>query len=111
MKKEDCCSYEVNESGGSYRSSEGNFVYEIKKTLGVLRKSNSGWTRELNVVAWNNNSPKYDIRDWSPDHEKMTRGITFTKSEAEQICKWLSLDSMNGEGEDNAEEVEEGLPF
>ncbi len=111
MNKEDSCSYEVNEIEGSYRSNDGNFVYEIKKTLGVLRKSNSGWTRELNVVAWNNNSPKYDIRDWSPDHSKMTRGITFTRNEADQICKWLSLDLANGEAEEEAKEREESLPF
>lgn len=111
MKKEDSCTYEINESGAGYRSGDGNFVFEIKKTLGVLRKSNSGWTRELNVVAWNNNNPKYDIRDWSPDHSKMTRGITFTKNEAEQICKWLSLEPEDDEGGEGATQAEAGLPF
>ena len=58
-----------------------SFDYEITKSLGVLSESPSGWTRELNLVSWNNRPAKYDIRDWSPDHEKMGKGLTFTKEE------------------------------
>ena len=39
--------------------------YEIVKKLGTLSKSTSGWTKELNLVSWNDREPKYDIRDWS----------------------------------------------
>ena len=53
------------------------FKYEITRELGVLSESKSGWTRELNLISWNGAEPKYDIRDWSPDHEKMGKGISL----------------------------------
>ncbi|MDN6168036.1 MAG: PC4/YdbC family ssDNA-binding protein, partial [Lactococcus lactis] len=56
-----------------------DFSYEIIESFGVLSQSPSGWTRELNLVSWNDRPAKYDIRDWSPDHEKMGKGLTYTK--------------------------------
>ena len=57
------------------------FSYEITQKYGVLSTSKSGWTMELNSVAWNGRSPKYDLRSWSPDHEKMGKGVTLTTEE------------------------------
>lgn len=57
------------------------FSYEITQKHGVLSTSKGGWTLELNSVAWNGRSPKFDIRSWSPDHEKMGKGITLTAEE------------------------------
>ncbi|MCR4642000.1 MAG: hypothetical protein K5697_08220 [Lachnospiraceae bacterium] len=36
-----------------------------------------GKEEELNKVSWNDREAKYDIRDWSPDHEKMGKGVTL----------------------------------
>ena len=66
-----------------------SFDYEITKNIGVLSESPSGWTRELNLVSWNNRPAKYDIRDWSPDHEKMGKGLTFTKEELELLKEFV----------------------
>ena len=66
--------------------------YEITQKYGVLSTSKSGWTMELNSVAWNGRSPKYDLRSWSPDHEKMGKGVTLTTEEVTAL-KAL-LDSM-----------------
>lgn len=55
--------------------------YEIVKSLGVLSQSPSGWTKELNMVSWNGREPKYDIREWSPEHAKMGKGVTMTGDE------------------------------
>lgn len=55
--------------------------FEIKETLGVLSEGSKGWQKELNLVSWNDREPKYDIREWSPDHEKMGKGITLSKEE------------------------------
>ncbi|MFC4619770.1 YdbC family protein [Camelliibacillus cellulosilyticus] len=55
--------------------------YEIIETLGVLSESSKGWKKELNLISWNGRDPKYDIRDWSEDHTKMGKGVTFTKDE------------------------------
>ena len=55
--------------------------FEIKETIGVLSESAKGWTKELNLVSWNDKDPKYDIREWSQDHSKMGKGVTLTKEE------------------------------
>ena len=55
--------------------------YEIIKKIGVLSKSTSGWTKEVNLMSWNDREPKYDIREWSPDREKRGKGITLSKEE------------------------------
>ena len=62
--------------------------YEIIKTIGVLSTSAKGWTKELNLVSWNEREPKYDLRDWAPEHEKIGKGITLTEEEA-KILKGL----------------------
>jgi len=55
--------------------------YEITKKIGVLSTSASGWAKELNLISWNDRDPKYDIREWSPDREKMGKGVTLSKDE------------------------------
>ena len=55
--------------------------YEIIKKIGVLSKSASGWTKELNLVSWNDREPKYDLRDWSADRERRGKGVTLSKEE------------------------------
>ena len=57
------------------------FTYEIVKTIAVLSTSKSGWTKELNLVAWNGREPKYDIREWAPEHEKRGKGVTLSDDE------------------------------
>ena len=61
------------------------FKYEIQEELGVIAETGKGWTRQLNLVSWNEGKPKYDIRDWAPDHEKMGKGISLTKEELEAL--------------------------
>ena len=48
--------------------------FEILKECGVLSQSPSGWSKEINLVSWNDNAPKYDIRDWAPLRSHITRG-------------------------------------
>ncbi|GAA5417599.1 hypothetical protein Pryu01_02673 [Paraliobacillus ryukyuensis] len=64
--------------------------YEIVETIGVVSESNKGWKKELNLVSWNEREPKYDLRDWSPDHEKMGKGITLSKEELFELRELLS---------------------
>lgn len=66
-----------------------NIEYEIIEEIGVLSETARGWRKELNKVSWNGRPPKYDIRDWSEDHEKMGKGITLTDEEAEVLKKLL----------------------
>jgi len=55
--------------------------YEITQSIAVLSTEKSGWTKELNLIAWNGKAPKYDIRSWSPDHQKMGKGVTLSDEE------------------------------
>lgn len=59
--------------------------YEIVKHLGVLSTNAKDWTKEINLVSWNDRAAKYDIRDWSPDHESMSKGITLSEDEMDEL--------------------------
>ena len=63
--------------------------YEITKHIGILSESPKGWTKELNLVSWNDREPKYDIREWSPEHDKMGKGITLTEDEINALKSLL----------------------
>ena len=41
--------------------------YEIVKEIAVLATSESGYTKEINLISWNGKEPKYDIRTFSPN--------------------------------------------
>lgn len=58
-----------------------DFKFSIEKECGVLSESKAGWKLELNFVSWSERPAKYDIRSWSPNHEKMGKGVTLTKDE------------------------------
>ena len=64
--------------------------YEIIEQLGVLSESEKGWKKELNLVSWNGREPKYDLRDWSENHEKMGKGITLSEEEAIKLRNILN---------------------
>lgn len=59
--------------------------YEIKNTVGTLSQSPKGWSKELNVISWNGKEPKYDLREWAPEHEKMGKGVTLTLDELKEL--------------------------
>lgn len=60
-------------------------TFEITEHIGTLSTSTKGWTKELNFVSWNGREPKYDIREWSPEHDKMGKGLTLSKDELEAL--------------------------
>lgn len=64
--------------------------FEIVETIGVLSESAKGWKKELNLISWNGREPKYDIRDWSENHEKMGKGVTLSKEEVASLKSLLS---------------------
>ena len=66
-----------------------DFSYEIVEHLAVLSTSKSGWTKELNLISWNGRAAKYDIRDWSPEHEKMGKGVTLSDEEYAKLKELL----------------------
>ena len=63
--------------------------YEIKQEIAVLSKSDSGYTKEINLISWNGAEPKIDLHDWSPDHQKCGNHGTFTREEARTLIRLL----------------------
>ncbi len=66
------------------------FSYKIVREIAVLSERTNGWTKQLNLISWNDAEPKYDIRDWGPDREKMGRGITLTPAELQSLTDVLN---------------------
>ncbi len=51
----------------------------------VISEGKGGWKLELNLISWGDRPAKYDIRSWSPDHEKMGKGVTMTAEELKSL--------------------------
>ena len=63
--------------------------FEIIEELIVLSENAKGWRKELNLVSWNGNPAKFDLRDWAPNHEKMGKGVTLSNEEFENLKKLI----------------------
>jgi hypothetical protein len=64
--------------------------YEITEEIKVLSENSNGWTKQLNLVSWNGSKPKYDIRDWSPEKDRMAKGITLTEEEMKILVETMN---------------------
>lgn len=71
--------------------------YEIKETILSLQKEKETdvYHKELNVISWYGKEDKLDIRGWSDDHEKMTKGISLTEDEFIKIAR-VGLEKLGG---------------
>ena len=70
--------------------------FEIIKYIGTLHSREfkkqgftEVWSLEMNIVSWNNNVPKLDIREWSADHKRMSKGITIPLEDTERMAMLL----------------------
>lgn len=68
---------------------KSEFSYEILEEIGILSENARGWRKELNLVSWNGNPAKFDLRDWAPNHEKMGKGVTLSNEEFESLKKLI----------------------
>ena len=60
-------------------------TYDIEERIAVLSTNARGWERQLNLISWNGNPAKYDIRDWSPDGSRMSKGISLNAEEMKTL--------------------------
>jgi len=86
IRKENKMAYRQNNSQGR----NDRIRFDLMERIGVLSRKDNGWTREVNIVAWNDGPGKVDIREWDPDHKRMTRGVTLFEEEAEKLTKVLA---------------------
>ena len=59
------------------------------------KKETDMYHTELNLISWYGKDPKVDIRGWSDDHEKMTKGISLTEDEFIKIAQ-AGLEKLGG---------------
>lgn len=64
--------------------------YEIEETIGIVSESAKGWKKELNLISWNGREAKYDLREWSSEHDKMGKGVTLSHEEIKQLRDLLN---------------------
>lgn len=64
--------------------------YDLKEKIGVLSTKDNGWSREVNIVSWNGGTAKVDIREWDPEHVRMSKGVTLFEEEAEKLAAVLA---------------------
>lgn len=75
--------------------------YEVKIDFGSI-----GGKKKLTFTSWNDNAPRYDIRDWYENN--VGKGITLDKDELKNLYELLSTMFDNeGEEEVNPWEKEE----
>lgn len=80
------------------KTGKDQVTHEVARHLGVVSTSAQGWTREVNLVSWNNRPARLDIRDWSPDHTRMSRGVALNGAEVLSLKKLLSDFDVSSSG-------------
>ena len=64
--------------------------FDIQENFGIISESSNGWTKELNLVSWNDRPAKFDIRDWDSNHDKMGKGLTLSIDELRELKRILN---------------------
>lgn len=67
-----------------------DFSFQITESIAVISESKGGWTLELNKVSWGGRPAKFDLRSWSPDHQKMGKGVTLSNEEVKKLGEIIS---------------------
>lgn len=67
-----------------------DFSFQITEKVGEISVCKTGWTLELNKVSWGGRPAKFDLRSWSPDHQKMGKGVTLTDEEIKKLGEIIS---------------------
>lgn len=75
---------------GKEKGKDQEITFEIEEHFGVINVSPTGWKKELNLVSWNGNVAKYDLREWDEDHSHMSKGVTLFKDEVKALTEILN---------------------
>lgn len=65
--------------------------FNIEEQIGIISQRDTGWSKELNLVNWNDKGSKFDIREWNPEHDKMGKGITLSEDELLKLYEMLKI--------------------
>ena len=70
-------------------STKKELKFELINVIGIVSNSTKGWKKELTRVSWNGEEPKYDIRTWDEEHDKMGKGVTLSVEELRNLKKLI----------------------
>lgn len=73
--------------------------FKVIKDFGAF--GDGSWQKHLTLTKWGDNEPKYDIRAWSDDMTKMSKGVTLTDGELFDLfslIEGLYADKAGGNG-------------
>ena len=98
-------------NGNNQQRRNGPIRFEILEHIAVLANKDNGWTKEVNIVAWNGGVGKVDLREWDPNHVRMSKGITLLDDEAELLLMALEdrYNSGNGVGNETQASADTGV--
>ncbi len=71
-----------------------NQNYKIINPILKLPSLDSKLHIEVNLISWYDKEPAYDIRKWSDDHEKMSKGITLNEKEYKALMAKLKEEQL-----------------
>lgn len=63
---------------------------EIIQSYGAISDEDASWSKEVNLISWNNKPAKIDIRAWSPGYVKAGKGLALTTDEAKKLKQILN---------------------
>lgn len=66
-----------------------DFTFSIVEHIGTFERTESGWSKEVNLVSWNGADPKLDIRSWNEDHTKSAKIGTISREAARALGEIL----------------------
>ena len=61
------------------------FEFKIIERISTISSKNDSWPLELNLVSFNGEQPKYNIRRWDKSHTRMGRGASLTLDELRKL--------------------------
>lgn len=64
-------------------------TFRITQRLAVLSQKDNGYSKQVNLVSWNDGTPKLDLREWSPENKRGMKGITLTEDEGRTLMRAL----------------------
>jgi hypothetical protein len=74
--------YSIKEREGNFMFNNEPISFEVTEELAVLSVNPKGVSKEVNMVSWNGRPAKLEVREWTPNHERGYKGVTFTDDEA-----------------------------
>jgi len=95
-----------------------DFSYEIIRNVFSIQSDTDGWNLELNLISWGKRDPKWDLRKWQDDHEKMGKGCSMSEDEvvlmfqkSTEILEAITGENLSGNKDSEKSENESSLPF